>query len=661
MRNSLFLFLILIGHHCHFGEVIRFSGINTVTGESLSLDSVYIGDYGGGQEIMLRGETELDLNWFVPVEEGKGEEKRRFRISPNYPNSFEERTRFRVEIPEKGQLKLTVYNLLGQAAAVYRGEVFPGEYEYEFQGGSLSAGIYFVQAESPKGNRSRIKMVKLGAGGKGRAEVKPLGNRLYNEDRLSRQTGKTYFFIGYALENITFLRDTIVREGELGSLEMEFQFEPDKGNWLRSYEGHYCTGIVPLADGGYTALGYEEPNRLLLYRLDCYGYEKWHKSYEIGLNTAAIYIDRQSDGGYCLIGSMTVERENGKAETDILFMKTDSMGNREYLKSYGRQGDIEDYGDESEHLICYNAIRAGNGNYLLIGRIKHKKVDIEWDLLLMEVTEAGELIWQRSYPREGEEAWDQYLQQGCSAVETYDGEGYLVLYDEHLEGMTERDMLNWDVRVKKVDKTGLEEWDRGYLAKDIDILRWEGKGGGDRDAERGLSIIREYPPGADWGENPGYYVLMDVYMCHPVYDCCGMFGIDEEGNICNEDKPSTELYHWTRQGSYGMGYGGNFALIDKDSMMVCVNGYGGAEIDKLSLRELDYNKTIKQIWRENIYNDIYFDRGWYYWGYTGNSAFHVTADGGCVVSFFLTRGMYDPSEMVVGKYSGNESSYDSPR
>lgn len=73
-----------------------------------------------------------------------------FRLEQNYPNPFNPSTKIRFDIPKGNQLvKLTVYDIAGkEVARLINQELSAGVYEYEFNGASLSSGMYFYRLEA---------------------------------------------------------------------------------------------------------------------------------------------------------------------------------------------------------------------------------------------------------------------------------------------------------------------------------------------------------------------------------------------------------------------------------------------------------------------------------------------------------------------------------
>ena len=72
-----------------------------------------------------------------------------FILDQNYPNPFNPETTIQFEIPENSDVKLGVYNILGQEIAVLVNDFRnAGTYSVSFNGSNIPSGIYFYRLES---------------------------------------------------------------------------------------------------------------------------------------------------------------------------------------------------------------------------------------------------------------------------------------------------------------------------------------------------------------------------------------------------------------------------------------------------------------------------------------------------------------------------------
>jgi len=83
-----------------------------------------------------------------------------YKLEQNYPNPFNPSTTIKFSLPERSEVNLSIYNLLGQEIEkLFQGEKEAGSYEYVFENKSLSTGVYFYVLESQKVRLSRKMML----------------------------------------------------------------------------------------------------------------------------------------------------------------------------------------------------------------------------------------------------------------------------------------------------------------------------------------------------------------------------------------------------------------------------------------------------------------------------------------------------------------------
>ncbi len=71
-----------------------------------------------------------------------------YRLSQNYPNPFNPTTSIKFSMPKSGMVTLKVYDMLGrQIAELVNGFKTEGTYIVDFDGSSLSSGMYFYKIE----------------------------------------------------------------------------------------------------------------------------------------------------------------------------------------------------------------------------------------------------------------------------------------------------------------------------------------------------------------------------------------------------------------------------------------------------------------------------------------------------------------------------------
>jgi hypothetical protein len=83
-----------------------------------------------------------------------------FSLHQNYPNPFNPVTNIKFDIPKQGFVKLKVFDISGrEVASLISKEMNAGSYTYDFDGSSLSSGVYFYKLETP--DHSSIKKMIL--------------------------------------------------------------------------------------------------------------------------------------------------------------------------------------------------------------------------------------------------------------------------------------------------------------------------------------------------------------------------------------------------------------------------------------------------------------------------------------------------------------------
>ena len=79
-----------------------------------------------------------------------------YALDQNYPNPFNPVTTIRYEMAAPGEVRLTVYDLLGRRVrTLVQGQQTAGAHQIVFDGAGLSSGVYFYRIEMPVGSQVR--------------------------------------------------------------------------------------------------------------------------------------------------------------------------------------------------------------------------------------------------------------------------------------------------------------------------------------------------------------------------------------------------------------------------------------------------------------------------------------------------------------------------
>jgi ligand-binding sensor domain-containing protein/surface antigen len=144
------------------GGLAKFDGINwTVYNTSnsglpddwidaITIDSQgnkWIGTRGGGLAVYREGGVILP----VEVKEKSNEIPTNFALYQNYPNPFNPSTTIEFDIPERTNVKLIVYDILGrEVETLIDKELEPGKYKINYTATNLPSGVYFYTLRTPK-------------------------------------------------------------------------------------------------------------------------------------------------------------------------------------------------------------------------------------------------------------------------------------------------------------------------------------------------------------------------------------------------------------------------------------------------------------------------------------------------------------------------------
>lgn len=118
----------------------------------------YCYGYYQNNVLMWAGGIPNNNGWFMPgnltvtpATDVNSEKELNFQyhLFQNFPNPFNPTTKINYSIPLRSFVTLKVYNMLGIEIATLVNEEKPvGNFEVEFDGGSLSSGIYFYKMET---------------------------------------------------------------------------------------------------------------------------------------------------------------------------------------------------------------------------------------------------------------------------------------------------------------------------------------------------------------------------------------------------------------------------------------------------------------------------------------------------------------------------------
>ncbi|MFZ1292385.1 MAG: T9SS type A sorting domain-containing protein, partial [Melioribacteraceae bacterium] len=127
------------------------SGSKTIE-DDWFVSTSYVGAFGGNN--WLLGWTTLsELGYSEKLTDIKEEYNNRipnnFELSQNYPNPFNPSTKISFSLPKTSEVKLAIYNILGQeVATLINGTRNVGTYEINWDASNLASGTYIYRLQA---------------------------------------------------------------------------------------------------------------------------------------------------------------------------------------------------------------------------------------------------------------------------------------------------------------------------------------------------------------------------------------------------------------------------------------------------------------------------------------------------------------------------------
>jgi hypothetical protein len=219
--------------------------------------------------------------------------------------------------------------------------------------------------------------------------------------------------------------------------------------WTRTFGGeNYERGqsVTLTRDGGYVIVGttwsYGAGEQdIYCIKIDEKGNTRWSKTYGGMFQDMGYHVEQTFDGGFILVGVTT---SFGKGEQDVYLVKSDSLGNIIWSKTYG--GIKSDFGrcvrqtEDGGYIITGYTTSYGNGGS---------------DIYIIKTDGGGDTLWTRTVGGSGTDGSNSILQTG-------DG-GYIIA------GWTKSfGAGDYDVYAVKTDSTGTLQWSRTFGGPDWD-------------------------------------------------------------------------------------------------------------------------------------------------------------------------------------------------
>jgi hypothetical protein len=161
----------------------------------------------------------------------------------------------------------------------------------------------------------------------------------------------------------------------------------------------------------------------------------WERTYGGDDSDLGYSVQQTSDGDYIIVGETN---SFGKGGADVYLIKTDSLGNLRFSRTYGDSGD--DRG--------FSVKQTSDGGYIIAGGTDSYGAGLA-DVYLIKTDSAGNLLWQKTYGGNS-------VDLGLSVQETQDG-GYIISGVTTSFGAGKN-----DVYLLKTDANGDTVWSKTF-------------------------------------------------------------------------------------------------------------------------------------------------------------------------------------------------------
>jgi hypothetical protein len=166
-----------------------------------------------------------------------------------------------------------------------------------------------------------------------------------------------------------------------------------EAQWNKTYSGatwDFAYGVIQTRDGGYAIAGGTRPepdplsHAVLLVKTDQTGNMVWNRTCGGAIHDHAFSVIQTSDGGYTMTGFNSADAEEVYSDTDVLLVRTNSVGDTVWNRTYGG----------AQVDVAYSVVQTGDGGYALVG-VTTSFGSGEYDAWLVKVRAEMNLEHQR--------------------------------------------------------------------------------------------------------------------------------------------------------------------------------------------------------------------------------------------------------------------------
>ena len=243
------------------------------------------------------------------------------------------------------------------------------------------------------------------------------------------------------------------------------------------------TFIQPTSDGGYIITGYTRSygtgsgRNVLLIKTDAIGNAQWIKGYGGNNDDEGNCVRQTADGGFVIAG---YTKSYGNGGTDVFLLKTDSLGNELWNKPFGGASDDEGY----------SLALTADGGCLIAGATSSYGAGSR-DVWLVRTDPSGNLLWTKTH--------GGMSSDGARSIERTSEGGYIITG----WSMSYGGVLG-DAWLVKTDSGGTQQWQKNFGGTDAD------RGMNVKQTAEGGYILTGYTASSGFGNDDMYLIKTDA-------------------------------------------------------------------------------------------------------------------------------------------------------
>jgi hypothetical protein len=158
--------------------------------------------------------------------------------------------------------------------------------------------------------------------------------------------------------------------------------------WTNTYDGRTGYSVQVTTDGGYIIAGrhYTNPNQgdVYLVKTDSLGATLWTRTYGGNASDNGFSVKQTSDEGYIVVGSMYI---NGGDQEEVYLIKTDPFGDTLWTRTIGAYNSTD---------VGRSILLTSDGGYFIAGYTEYLTAG-GLDVYLLKTDSLGNTLWTKTY------------------------------------------------------------------------------------------------------------------------------------------------------------------------------------------------------------------------------------------------------------------------